>query len=62
MAKRRIRKSCIKCKVTKPLSEYYHHPKAKDGHFGTCKRCHIERVAERHVRNRWKYWNSDARD
>ena len=34
-----VTKQCSKCKQTKPLSEFYKHPSAKDGHFGSCKEC-----------------------
>lgn len=32
-------KQCKCCQVTKPLSEFYKHSKAKDGHESKCKEC-----------------------
>lgn len=33
-------KRCRKCKKTKPLSQFYKNPRAKDGVHSYCKKCH----------------------
>lgn len=34
-----MEKPCIDCGESKPLSEYYKHPRMSDGHLNSCKEC-----------------------
>ncbi len=44
-------KTCFKCGIEKPLSEFYKHPMMTDGHLGKCKKCaKIDVTVNRHKR------------
>ena len=44
-----MEKTCKVCLVTKPLSEFYKHPRMADGHLGKCKEC--QKAASTKARN-----------
>jgi hypothetical protein len=46
-----MHKECFKCKVTKPLLDFYKHPKMFDGHVNKCKECNKNDVMEHRLKN-----------
>lgn len=44
-------KVCFKCGVSKPLTDFYKHPKMADGHVNKCKCCNKKDVTENRGKN-----------
>ena len=46
-----MEKQCFKCKVIKPLTEFYKPPKMPDGHVNKCKECNKKDVKGNYQKN-----------
>jgi len=61
-------KTCVKCNVLKPLSEFYVSRGMRDGRRNDCKACNLAEKHERYLRNRErdiarvKKWQQENRD
>lgn len=61
-------KACVKCKVLKPLSEFYVSKGMRDGRRNDCKACNLAEKHERYLRNRErdiarvKKWQQENRE
>lgn len=56
-------KPCIRCNETKPLAEFYPHPRMGDGHLNKCKPCCKTQARERHYRKmRDDAWKNAERE
>lgn len=53
-------KTCFKCKVEKPCTEFYKHPQMGDGYIGKCKECNKIDVQENYAKRREQYSDYDA--
>ena len=44
-----LKKTCKKCRRSKPIEMYYKHSRMADGHLGQCKSCVKKRVGARYI-------------
>ena len=49
------KKSCIRCGVEKPLTDFYKHSAMADGHLGKCSQCCREQAIENRRNNQARY-------
>jgi ribosomal protein S27AE len=55
-----MQKTCFRCGLIKPLSEFYTHPKMADGHLNKCKGCTLLDVVKHRVANLDKIQQYDS--
>lgn len=53
-------KTCSRCKVPKPLTEFHKHPQTRDRHHSQCKKCSNESKSRSSVKHRDKNKKADA--
>jgi hypothetical protein len=54
-----MQKQCFKCKVIKPLEDFYKHPQMPDGRVGKCKECNKSDVRTNYALKREMYIEYD---
>lgn len=55
-------KTCFKCKIEKPLDQFYKHKKMPDGHVNKCKDCNKKDVLKNYLSNsKNEEWNEKER-
>lgn len=52
-------KRCFRCGETQPLSEFYSHPRMKDGHLNKCKECARKDIKANRTAKRGQYSEYD---
>lgn len=55
------RKTCFKCHVEKPITDFYVHPQMGDGRLNKCKECTRADVRENYTKNIDRYREYDRR-
>lgn len=53
-------RACTKCKAERPLTEFFRHKKAKDGHATYCKVCATAQIRAYEIANPVKRWSAVA--
>ena len=54
-------KTCFRCRLSKPVTEFYRHPMMADGHLGKCKDC-TKRDVRSNRRKRQDYYAAYDRE
>ena len=54
-------KTCFRCGRDLPITEFYKHPRMRDGHLGKCKKCTRADVSANYARRRRQYSEYEAK-